>query len=207
MVTESRQQKIVNRLHELRDEIEQEISLLLKEERIAFKYNINKSRVRFKEGVKKLHRRQRISSLRYLLNANIKNLISAPVILSLILPLLLLDLWVSLYQLLCFPIYGIARVNRSQYLVLDRHHLSYLNTIEKLNCLYCGYGNGVLNFAREVASRTEQYWCPIKHARKAPGQSFRQREFSSYGDADNYRSQLQTLREQLGQDEKKETMN
>ena len=206
MATESRQQKVVNRLHELRDEIEREIGLLLKEERIAFKYNIDKSRVRFKEGVKKLHRRQRITSLRYLLNANIKNLLSAPVVLSLILPLMVLDLWVTLYQLLCFPIYGIPRVNRGRYLILDRHHLSYLNTIEKINCVYCGYGNGVLNFAREVASRTEQYWCPIKHAQKAPGQSFRQRQFSSYGDADNYRNQLQKLREQLSQEDEQQTI-
>ena len=205
MVTESRQQKIVSRLHELRDEIEAEITHLLKEERVAFKYTLKQSRVRFDEGIKKLHKRQRISSLRYLLSANIKHVISAPVILSLIVPLALLDLWVTLYQMICFPLYGIPRVDRSHYLVLDRHHLSYLNTIEKLNCLYCGYGNGVLDFAREVASQTEQYWCPIKHARRSAGQNLRQSKFSSYGDADNYRDQLARFREELQQSEISET--
>ncbi len=40
----------------------------------------------------------------------------------------------------------------------------YLNFIEKLNCQYCAYGNGVLAYVVEVAGRTEQYWCPVKHA-------------------------------------------
>ena len=30
------------------------------------------------------------------------------------------------------------RVRRSRYFVIDRHHLAYLNGIEKLNCVYCG---------------------------------------------------------------------
>lgn len=29
------------------------------------------------------------------------------------------------------------------YVVFDRRHLAYLNAIEKLNCAYCEYGNGV----------------------------------------------------------------
>lgn len=48
--------------------------------------------------------------------------------------------------------------------------LSYLNAIEKLNCVYCGYGNGVIAYGREIIARTEQFWCPIKHASKAAGE-------------------------------------
>ena len=46
---------------------------------------------------------------------------------------------------------------RGQYIVIDRHRLKYLNAIEKLNCVYCGYGNGVIAYARDIAGRTEQY--------------------------------------------------
>jgi hypothetical protein len=31
------------------------------------------------------------------------------------------------------------------------------------------YANGVFAYVREVGSRTEQYWCPIKHARRVLG--------------------------------------
>jgi len=33
---------------------------------------------------------------------------------------------------------------------MDRHHLAYLNVIEKLNCEYCGYANGVFAYVREI---------------------------------------------------------
>ena len=92
--------------------------------------------------------------------------LTAPVIYSLIVPIVLVDLWVMAYQAICFPIYKIPKVRRRDYLVFDRHHLAYLNTIEKINCAYCSYCNGAIAFVREVASRTEVYWCPIKHARR-----------------------------------------
>ena len=49
----------------------------------------------------------------------------------------LLDTWVTTYQFVCFPIFGISPVRRSAYIVIDRHRLGYLNAIEKLNCVYC----------------------------------------------------------------------
>jgi hypothetical protein len=93
-------------------------------------------------------------------------MLSAPIVYSVLLPFMLIDLWVTLYQRICFPIYGIARVRRADYIAVDRWKLAYLNTIEKANCDYCGYVNGLLSYVREVSARTEQYWCPIKHARR-----------------------------------------
>ena len=61
-----------------------------------------------------------------------------------------------------------AQVKRSEYVIIDRNHLSYLNLIEAFNCVYCGYANGVIAYVREIASRTEQHWCPIKHALRIP---------------------------------------
>ena len=50
---------------------------------------------------------------------------------------------------------------------------------------------------REIASRTEQYWCPIKHALKPIDPHRRYYEFLEYGDADGYRDRLERFREQL----------
>jgi hypothetical protein len=115
---------------------------------------------------------------------------------------MLIDVWVSLYQRICFPIYGIARVRRADYIAVDRWKLAYLNTIEKANCDYCGYVNGLLSYVREVSARTEQYWCPIKHARRVRGPHPRYRHFVDYGDAEGYKRELPVLRDAL-RDEKR----
>src|ERR1035441_101694 len=67
---------------------------------------------------------------------------------------LLLDASVALYQFVCFPIYGIPKVPRKDYLVFDRGVLAYLNTIEKVGCIYCSYANGLLALITEIAART-----------------------------------------------------
>jgi hypothetical protein len=63
-----------------------------------------------------------------------------------IIPIALADLIGSMYQAICFPIYGIPKVHRGEYLSFDRHRLSYLNFAEKLNCDYCAYVNGILAY-------------------------------------------------------------
>lgn len=82
------------------------------------------------------------------------------------LPFVLIGPCIAAYQAICFPFYSITRVRWPDYIVLDRHHLGYLNSIEKLNCLWCGYANGLVGHIREIVARTQQYWCPIKHAHK-----------------------------------------
>ena len=72
------------------------------------------------------------------------NLITGPIIYGMVIPLLMLDFFVTLYQWTCFPIYGINKVRRSDYLVFDRRHLGYHNFIEKFHCTYCEYGNGLM---------------------------------------------------------------
>jgi len=57
-------------------------------------------------------------------------------------------------------------------------------------CVYCGYANGLIAYVREIAARTEQYWCPIKHARPIPAPHARYRVFFEYGDARAYRQEL-----------------
>jgi hypothetical protein len=76
-------------------------------------------------------------------------------------------------------------------------HLAYLNLIEKINCAYCSYGNGVMAYGREVVARTEQYWCPIKHARKIMAAHPYYAGFVDFGDAQSYKDELEKLRSEL----------
>jgi hypothetical protein len=88
-------------------------------------------------------------------------------------------------------------VSRREYFVIDRHKLAYLNGIEKVNCTFCSYANGLISYVREVTARTEQYWCPIKHARAIQMPHQRYHFFFDYGDAAGYRRDLATLRRTL----------
>lgn len=133
----------------------------------------------------------------YLLESRPLNLLAAPVIYSMIVPIALLDAWISFYQWMCFPLFGIRRVPRRQYIVIDRHKLAYLNGIEKLNCVYCGYANGVFAYAREITGRTETYWCPIKHGTRTRDAHPYYEDFAAYGDAPGYKRRLPALRRSL----------
>ena len=77
--------------------------------------------------------------------------------------------------------------------------MAYLNPVQKVNRLYCGYANGLIALIREVASRTEQYWYPSKHARHVRTPHERYRQFLDYGDADGFHERLEILRDRLRQ--------
>lgn len=124
--------------------------------------------------------------------------LTSPIIYSLIVPFALADLWVSLYQAICFPVYRMRPVERAAFFRLDRAKLPYLNAIEKINCLYCSYINGVIGYVREVAARTEQYWCPIKHAEDPDTTHDRYAGFAAYGEAADLGARRKALRAALG---------
>ena len=135
------------------------------------------------------HRRFKRSSWKHLWNTRLLVILSSPLIYACVLPFLALDASVAIYQLVCFPIYGIPKVRRKDYLVFDRGRLAYLNTIEKVGCIYCSYANGLLALITEIAARTEQHFCPIKHARRLAQTHSRYGKFLPYGDARAYRAQ------------------
>jgi len=111
-----------------------------------------------------------------------------PLIYSLIIPIIVLDIWVEIYHRVCFWAYGIAYVKRGNYIKIDRHKLSYLDYFEKLNCMYCGYVNGLLHYASAIAGETEKYWCGIKHKADADFQEpAHHKGFIAYGDEEAYR--------------------
>ena len=117
--------------------------------------------------------------------------LTVPLIFLCVFPFLLLDLSVALYQTICFPIYGIPKVRRRDYLIFDRGRLAYLNAIEKVGCVYCSYANGLLAYIAEIAARTEQRFCPIKHALPVERPHSRYPHFVAYGDARGYRARSQ----------------
>ena len=162
-----------------------------------WQYRVRRGRVWFDKELREAHRKLRQSIPAYILEGSLLSLLTAPIIYSLLLPLLVLDLWVTLYQSICFPIYGMTRVPRRRYFAIDRHKLAYLNGIEKVNCTFCSYANGLIAYVREVSARTEQYRCPIKHAGAIPAPHQRYHEFLDYGDAERYRHDLGPLRHTL----------
>jgi len=186
--------EILDRLKGAQQELEQEFDRLLAEKREQFKYRWERGRVVFEQNVRRLLRQERTGLWTYLRNSQVRFFLSAPVIYGMIIPLVFLDLTVTLYQHICFRIYRIPRVRRNDYLYIDRHYLPYLNLIEKLNCVYCGYGNGLIEYCREVVARTEQFWCPIKHARRTPDPHHRTTKFFDYGDAEAWRNGLEKIR-------------
>jgi hypothetical protein len=178
-------------------QIEAEIELEMKRRRAELQVDFEEARVRFEHEVLAQQRRFKTGLVRYLLSSNWRSIVTAPVIYAVLGPMLLLDLFITLYQHICFRAYGIARVKRSDYFVYDRAHLAYLNWIEKINCAYCSYGNGLMAYGREVVARTEQYWCPIKHARKVMAAHPYYTGFVDFGDAEGYQRELEHLRAKL----------
>jgi len=157
-------------------------------------YELRNGKVWFSKEIKREHRRLKTSLVRYVLHSRILAVLTAPFIYAVIIPFVLLDLFVSVYQAVCFPVYGIPKARRRDYIAIDRNKLRYLNAVEGINCMYCSYGNGVLAYAVEIAGRTEQHWCPIKHARRVQNTHDRYSHFIPYGDAHAYRDEIDKVR-------------
>jgi predicted membrane-bound dolichyl-phosphate-mannose-protein mannosyltransferase len=179
--------------------LEDDLRTAIHEQESKIFFEIKGKRVEFESSVKAAHKQLKTNFFRWLVTNRPQNLITGPIIYAMIIPLLMLDVCVSLYQLICFPVYGVAKVKRSDYIVFDRHQLHYLNFIEKFHCTYCEYGNGLMGYMAEILARTEEYFCPIKHARKVLGTHARYQRFLEYGDAADYAAKLEAYRVGLGQ--------
>jgi hypothetical protein len=171
--------------------LENDLGRALSERAEDIKHDLQNRRIEFEAEILRRHKELRQGLLIYLSRARLLSYLTAPVIYSLIIPLVIFDVFLFVYQSICFPAYGIAKVHRGDYLIFDRAYLDYLNPIEKLNCAFCSYANGLIAYAREIAGRTEAYWCPIKHARNYLGAHRYYHEFHNYGDAEAYRGGVQ----------------
>jgi hypothetical protein len=175
-------------------DLEAELLLELQEKQNEYLYVIKGKRVLFEEETRRYHKTLATRLHTYLANASLLNTLTAPIIYSCLLPALFMDLVVTFYQAICFRAYGIPRVARGDYILFDRYSLQYLNPIEKLHCAYCSYFTGLIAYVQEIAARTEQYWCPIKHARKMSSIHSRYHRFIEFGDSRDYETKLLRLR-------------
>jgi hypothetical protein len=120
-------------------------------------------------------------------------IVASPVLYGMLIPLAFLDLCLTLYHWTVFPLLHIPRIRRSAYIRLDRHRLAYLPWIVKLTCTYCGYANGLLQYAARLAGDTEAFFCPIKHQQRS--QKFHDPPhhagFAEYGDAQGAHTRYQ----------------
>lgn len=186
-----------NRLQELMTRIKQlenELLIELQKKQKQYFYEVRNKKVYFQREVRASNKLFAKTIRRYLGDATLLNIVTAPVIWSCLLPALFMDLVVSIYQAICFPVYCVPKVQRSEYIIIDRQYLSYLNFIEKINCCYCGYFVGLIGYVHEIAARTEQYWCPIKHAHRTRVNHSRYKYFLDYGDAEGYRKNNNQIR-------------
>ncbi|MCB9803140.1 hypothetical protein H6761_04010 [Candidatus Nomurabacteria bacterium] len=111
------------------------------------------------------------------------HVLSLPFIWGVLPFLFILDVVIEIYHHACFALYGLEYVDRKQYIRIDRQKLSYLENWQKINCMYCGYANGLFNYWVMIAAETESYWCGIQHK---PGQNFippkHHKNFTKYDD-------------------------
>jgi len=117
-----------------------------------------------------------------------RHIFSMPFIYMMIVPVAILDIFLIVYHGVCFRLYKLPLIKRSQHIKIDRQKLQYLKWYEKIHCAYCGYANGVAHYFTAIAAETEKYWCGIKHAKDpnflAPEHH---KDFLEYGDEKGYK--------------------
>ncbi len=186
----TRADEIIQQIKELEDELFKEFQKKQQE----FFYEVKNKKIKFKQDVIEDGKSMLVSSIKYLSSFSFLVILTIPFIWMMIIPAIITDIFVTIYQAICFPIYKIPKVNRSDYVIIDRYNLFYLDKVERVNCLYCEYFNGVIAYVREIAARTEQFWCPIKHSRPLRDKHSRYNKFFDFGDYKKYRAELEKRR-------------
>lgn len=174
--------ELLRRIDELKSQLQSEYDAL----REKYEFTIENRKIVFSEKAAAWQRSLKEGVFHYLFSAEIRHVLSAPFIYSMIVPAVILDLFLTVYQHTAFRLYGIEIVRRDEHIVFERRFLQYLNGIQKLNCLYCSYVNGLFSYATEIGGRTERYWCPIKYAHKVEQTHRHYPEFADFGDAEGF---------------------
>ncbi len=175
-------------LETFRARILEETELVLK------KFDAKKELIRIAIAQKSefLHFREGIFSMLFPLK--IRLLLSAPFIYGMIIPSVFLHIFLEIYHQVCFRLYGIPLLKQKEYFIFDRQHLPYLNGIEKANCWYCSYFNGLIAYARAIGACTERFWCPIKNAEPRKDAHHQYVHFVEYLEGEEYRKKKIELR-------------
>lgn len=160
-------------------------------------YEIHNGYVKFEKDVLEKQKENMKNLFAWFGEVSLLQFLAAPIIYGMVIPAILFDVLIFIYQQVVFRIFKFEFLKRSDYIVFDRHYLGYLNPIEKLNCVYCSYINGLMQYASAIASRTEFYFCPIKHAKKIAYKHEFYDDFLVYGDEEEYQTKLKELRDTL----------
>ena len=189
----SRLSELLKEIRALEDRVADEVA----KEADELGYSIKRGRVFFEREISSKHRQftKRLSD--YFSESSWPGLLVSPIVYSLIIPVVIFDIMIFIYQLICLPVYKIPKVRRSDYIVIDHHKLQYLNYIERFNCVYCSYAGGIIAYVQEVAARSELYWCPIKHSQRVENTHSHYHDFLPYGDAEAYVNELKNLRDKV----------
>lgn len=177
---------ILAKIEALNNDLREEYDRLSKQ----YGFSFQKRKVVFLEEFKKRNKTFKFPTWRYVIPTNIRHLLSMPFIYGMVVPAVLLDLTLTLYQWTAFSLYHIPRVRRKDFFIYDRRFLDYLNLIQKLNCLYCSYINWLFAYAVEIGARTERYWCPIKAAHKPRFSHGWYKDFADYGSPEEWQAKF-----------------
>ncbi len=187
----SRIDLLLSEIRQKREELYIEYSKLKEK----YWYAIEKWKVKFKEEIKKKNKFYKISVFESVFSARVREVLSAPFIYAMIVPAIILDIFLFIYQQTAIRLYKIPLVKRSDYIIFDRKQLDYLNLIQKINCLYCSYVNWLFSYAVEIAWRTEKYWCPIKSASKKKWWHDWEEYFADYWDPEAFIKAMGSIEE------------
>ena len=183
--------KILEEIQNKKEELIKEYSKL--KDKYGFK--IEGKKIIWNKQKKEELKKQKKPILDTIFWTEFREILSIPFIYAMIIPAVILDIFLFIYQNTAVRLYKIPLVKRSDYIVFDRRQLVYLNFLQKINCMYCSYFNWIMQFAVEVAWRTEKYWCPIKHARKKAWSHDWEQFFADYGDPEWFKQTFCSIKE------------
>lgn len=120
-------------------------------------------------------------------NKILRHTLSVPFIYGIGIFLIAMHFFLEIYHSVAFRLYGVALVNRKKYIKIDRHKLSKLTLLQKVNCFYCEYVNGLLAYTVAIAAETEKYWCGIKHDIKPDSEFIEPAHHKNFAEYNKYK--------------------
>ena len=170
----------------LKKELENEKQYLMKK----YWFYLKQGKIIFYTKVRKYNKKFKENLFKYIITIRFIHFLSLPFIYAMIIPSIILDIFISIFQLVAFTLYWIPKVKRWDYIIFDRKHLDYLNILQKIHCCYCSYVNWLFNYSSEIAWRTERYWCPIKHFNNRKYEHSQYWKFSDYWDPEWFKEKM-----------------
>ncbi len=104
-------EELIERIRHLNAELTEELQRKARE----YFYEIRDRKIWFDRKVRREHRGMATPLLRYIREASLMTVLTAPVVLAGLPIALLMDLFITVYQHICFRVYGVPLVRRAAY--------------------------------------------------------------------------------------------